>query len=182
IMGGKAIPRGGPGGPSIGITDREPRRKSDELKPDVLGERIEYNLVRLLDKTAELLRQHRREVLCLAHALETHKTLNGDDVVAVFERRRGPIIDGTIYDSDEFYQELEEYHAEAARAHREHSRVQRELPAVTREPVAAAVGNGGPVDPAVIVPPPGGPASASPAADGPPVITTAPIPVIEPPP
>ncbi|MFI6483272.1 AAA family ATPase [Nonomuraea sp. NPDC050663] len=134
--GGKAMPRQRPPGGPISITDRDPanRRAADEETPHVLGERIEWNLVRLMGMAEELLREHRRDVLCLAHALETHKTLNGDDVVAIFERRRGTLIDGSIYDSDELFAEIEEYHVEAARAHREHSPVMRELPGAVEEP------------------------------------------------
>ncbi|WP_329083715.1 MULTISPECIES: AAA family ATPase [unclassified Streptosporangium] len=139
IMGGKSMPK--PGGGGIGFTKAP--GGSQPLAPDVLGERIEFNLVGLLDRTEELLREHRRDVLCLAHALEAHKTLNGDDVVAILERRRGPLIDGSIYVSDDFYAEIEEYHLEAARAHREHSHVARTLPvppALPRlEPAAAVI-------------------------------------------
>ncbi|MFD9946220.1 AAA family ATPase [Nonomuraea sp. NPDC059023] len=105
------------------------------LMPDGLGERIEVTLARLLDKTELLLREHRREVLSVAHALETHRTLDGDDVVAIIERRAGPLADGTVYASEEFHAELEDYHREAARAHREHSRVERELPGVVADEV-----------------------------------------------
>ncbi|MFI7152500.1 AAA family ATPase [Nonomuraea sp. NPDC050022] len=149
IHGGKAMPRRG-GGP-IGITEREPSRGQAELAPDVLGERIEFNLVRLLEKTERLLEEHRRDVLCLAHALETHKTLNGDDVVAIIERETGPLIDGTIYASDELYQELEEYHRDAARAHKEHSRIERDLPGQVEEPAYQPNGQtpGWPVGPAL---------------------------------
>ncbi|MEU0571394.1 AAA family ATPase, partial [Nonomuraea sp. NPDC005983] len=146
ILGGKAMPRRAGGG-SIGITDREPSRRQPDLAPDVLGERIEFNLVRLLEKTERLLEEHRRDVLCLAHALETHKTLNGDDVVAIIERSPGPLIDGTIYASDELYEDLEDYHRDAARAHKEHSRIERELPGAAEER-------------------PAGPASVEPAALG----------------
>ncbi|MGW2153613.1 AAA family ATPase [Nonomuraea sp. NPDC001699] len=141
IHGGKSVRgRGGAGG-GIGITEREPVRAQPDLTPDVLGERIEFNLVRLLEKTERLLEEHRREVLCLAHALETHKTLNGDDVVAVIRREPGPLVNGTIYASDELYEQLEDYHHDAARAHKEHSRIDRELPGPVEEraePRAAA--------------------------------------------
>ncbi|MFG1706772.1 AAA family ATPase [Nonomuraea sp. M3C6] len=137
IMGGKAMRKRDPG--AIGITEREPARNQPDLTPDVLGERIEFNLVRLLDKTEQLLQEHRREVLCLAHALETHKTLNGDDVVGIIRREPGPLIDGTIYASDELYQELEEYHRDAARAHKEHSHIERGLPGPVEEQVEERV-------------------------------------------
>ncbi|MEU7828987.1 AAA family ATPase [Nonomuraea sp. NPDC049129] len=162
IHGGKAMPRRGGGGGPIGITEREPSRGQAELAPDVLGERIEFNLVRLLEKTERLLEEHRRDVLCLAHALETHKTLNGDDVVAIIERATGPLIDGTIYASDELYQELEEYHRDAARAHKEHSRIERDLPGQAEEPAYQPNGQtaGWPVGP-VLQPEPVGTALAA---------------------
>ncbi|MEV4899292.1 ATPase, partial [Nonomuraea sp. NPDC055795] len=105
------------------------------LVPDVLGERIEVALVRLLEKTERLLREHRREVLGVAHALETHRTLDGDDVAAIIERRAGPLVDGSVYASDELHAELEDYHREAARAHHEHGRIERELPGVAPDEV-----------------------------------------------
>lgn len=171
IMGGKAVRKRGVGG-AIGITDREPVRSQPDLTPDVLGERIEFNLVRLLEKTEELLQEHRREVLCLAHALETHKTLNGDDVVAIIRGEPGPLIDGTIYTSDELYQDLEEYHRDAARAHKEHSRIERDLPGPVEEPVELApVAFNGPGATAVQVTAPPPPALQPPAViQAPPVM------------
>jgi cell division protease FtsH len=172
IMGGKAMRKRIPGSGGIGITDREPAKRETDLAPDVLGERIEFNLVRLLEKTEQLLQEHRREVLCVAHALETHKTLNGDDVVAIIRREPGPLIDGTIYASDELYQELEEYHRDAARAHKEHSRVERELPGVVEEeeavPAMAAFAGSG--------------AGAGTGAFQAPPPVSAPVVIIEPPP
>ncbi|RCG29401.1 AAA family ATPase [Sphaerisporangium album] len=96
--------------------------------PDTLAERIEFNLARLLERTEELLRENRREILSVAHALEQHKTLNGDDVIAVIERTRGPLVDGTVYASDAFYEQLEAYHDLAAAAHHSHSPVTSPLP------------------------------------------------------
>ncbi|MEV7971095.1 AAA family ATPase [Sphaerisporangium sp. NPDC088356] len=126
IRDGKAAPRpGGTGG--IGYT-QEPGGRRDHLTPDMLAERIEYNLARILKKTEDLLKDNRREVLCVAHALEQHKTLNGDDVIAVIDGTRGPLVDGSLYTSEEFYEELEAYHEVAAAAHRTHSHVTSALP------------------------------------------------------
>ncbi|MET8144479.1 AAA family ATPase [Sphaerisporangium sp. NPDC005288] len=126
IRDGKAAPPAGGGG-GIGYT-QEPGGRRDHLTPDMLAERIEFNLARLLKKTEDLLRANRREILCVAHALEQHKTLNGDDVVAVIECTRGPLIDGADYGSDAFFEEIEAYHEVAADAHRTHSRVTTALP------------------------------------------------------
>ncbi|MGN9782623.1 AAA family ATPase [Nonomuraea sp. ZG12] len=99
-----------------------------------LEERIEAALARLLEETEGLLRASRRDVLSVAHALETYRTLDGDDVVAIIERSRGPMVDGARYASDELYRELEDYHRDAAGGHRGHSPADRALP-----PLAAAV-------------------------------------------
>ncbi|WP_067142324.1 AAA family ATPase [Microtetraspora malaysiensis] len=132
IREGRAQKAPGQGG-GIGFT-ATPRSRGNDLTPDMLPERIEFNLNQLLEKTAALLRENRREVLSVAHALEHHKTLNGDDVVAVIEGTRGPLVDGTVYGSDGFYEEIEAYHVAAAEAHRGHSAVQVDLPAPDRVP------------------------------------------------
>ncbi|GAA2673785.1 hypothetical protein GCM10010412_054470 [Nonomuraea recticatena] len=152
--------------------DPAPREAS---VPEHLSERVEFNLVRLLEQTEELLREHRREVLCLAHALETHKTLNGEDVVAVLEGRQGPLVDGAIYRSQELLEELEEYHRDAARAHREHNRVERDLPGpvtveaevVEADVVYAPAGAAPvPIQPAAVQPATQGSAQVQPTAHG----------------
>ncbi len=152
ITGGKAHRRG----------SRRSARARPGPAPDVLGERIEDHLVRLLEKTERLLEERRRDVLSLAHALEAHRTLNGDDVVAVIERAAGPLVDGAVYASDDFYRELEDYHREAVRAHREHGRIGRDLPGASAPPEEV-------IEPRTIVPP----AAAVPPDDGPGVVAVA---------
>ena len=123
---------GSPGGVSPGgnAAEAEMRR--------ALADRIEDNLTKLLERVEEILRDNRQQVLCLAHALETHKTITGDDVAAVLEHRRGPVIDGTAYGDPAFVRRLEEYHGAAALAHRDHSKVAVGLPAAV--PAADALG------------------------------------------
>jgi cell division protease FtsH len=93
-----------------------------------LADRIEDTLGTLLSRTEEIIRENRNHVLALAHALEKYKTLSGEDVVAVLEHTRGPVVDGTPYADESFLAELSEYHAAAARAHRNHSTEQLNLP------------------------------------------------------
>ena len=57
----------------------------------------------------------------MAHALETHKTVTGDDVEAIIEGRPGPLIDGRVYADPEFARVVEEYHAQAISAHQGHA-------------------------------------------------------------
>jgi cell division protease FtsH len=115
---------GSPGGGQVGLkkgsAEAEMRR--------ALADRIEDNLDRLLRQVSDILRDDREQVLCIAHALETHKTLTGDDIDAIFEHSQGPLVDGRPYGDAGFVRQLEEYHASATQAHREHSKVRMTMP------------------------------------------------------
>ena len=63
----------------------------------------------------------------MAHALEVHKTMDGEDVVAVIEGSEGPLIDGRAYCDDEFVEAMENFHSAVVDAHRAHE--SRPLPA-----------------------------------------------------
>ena len=133
----KRLEVGSPGGPKKG---KDPQT---ELR-HALADRIEDNLTTLLGRTEEILRENRGHILALAHALESHKTLSGEDVTAVLGYTRGPLVDGTPYADSEFIAELETYHQSAATAHREHSHDQLSLPvpAAAAEPMAIAAVDG----------------------------------------
>ncbi len=103
-----------------------------------LADRIEDQLADQLERAAAILRENRSHVLALAHALETNKTLTGDDVEAVLEGREGPEVDGRAYGDPAFVAELEVYHEAAVSAHQGHGRVMVALPDAA-EPSAAAV-------------------------------------------
>ncbi|MFG1922559.1 AAA family ATPase [Cryptosporangium sp. NPDC048952] len=118
----REIGTGSPGGPS----KNEDARKA-------LADRIEDNLGTMLVRTAEILEANRREVLALAHALETHKTLTGEDVVAVLEGRPGPLVDGSVYADEGFAAMLEQYHRAALDAHRSHGKLTARLPKDARD-------------------------------------------------
>jgi ATP-dependent Zn protease len=131
----KRLEVGSPGGGRGG-----PLKKGDNPEVQVrraLADRIEDKLTTLLSRVEEILKEDRNQVLALAHALETHKTLSGEDVVAVMEHTQGPLVDGRPYADESFLVSLSDYHTAAARAHREHSRVQLSMPAP--EPQTAAV-------------------------------------------
>jgi ATP-dependent Zn protease len=123
----KRLVVGSPGG-GQGGRKKKGQDPEAELRR-ALADRIEDNLTGLLTRVERLLTENRGQVLCLAHALETHKTLTGDDVLAVIEHRQGPLIDGRPYGDATFVQQLEEYHVGAAVAHRTHSKVPLSLPA-----------------------------------------------------
>jgi cell division protease FtsH len=115
---------GSPGGGRPGANSENP----SVWARNALADRIEDNLSTLLTQAEGILRDNERHVLALAHALETHKTLSGEDVTAVFECGRGPLVDGTPYAGDELIARLREYHLAAKRAHREHDQPQLPMP------------------------------------------------------
>ncbi|MEA3077115.1 MAG: cell division protease FtsH [Actinomycetota bacterium] len=112
----------GGGGP-----DRE-KGKSAANVEIALGNRIEQKLAELYQQAQKLLEANRFEVLAVAHALETHKTLSGDDVKAVIEGTEGPLVDGRAYRERGFVEVAEEYHRRALEAHQTHDRVGAPLP------------------------------------------------------
>jgi hypothetical protein len=115
---------GSPGGGRPGANSENPSMRAR----NALADRIEDNLSTLLTQVEGILRDNERHVLALAHALETHKTLSGEDVTAVFEGGRGPLVDGTPYADDEFVALLREYHLAAKQAHRDHNQPQLPMP------------------------------------------------------
>jgi ATP-dependent Zn protease len=92
------------------------------------GRRIEAKLGELYDRTWAILEENRPEVLSVAHALETHKTITGDDVAAIIEGHRGSLVDGRPYHDPMFLDRLEAYHASVLAAHREHAEVEGAIP------------------------------------------------------
>jgi ATP-dependent Zn protease len=126
-------PGGGRGGPQKGDSTEKALRAA-------LADRIEDQLAALLDRAEDILRQNRTAVLAIAHALETHKTLTGEDVEAVIEGREGLTVDGRVYRDQAFVHQLEEYHAAAAGAHRSHTSVKLALPAGGHRVLPAAEG------------------------------------------
>lgn len=121
-------PGGGRGGPEKGD-------HTEKILRGALADRIEDQLGDLLAQAESILRDNRAAVLSIAHALETHKTLSGDDIQAVLEHRAGVSVDGSVYADGVFLSQLEEYHSAAAGAHRGHTSIQLALPAGGRHPV-----------------------------------------------
>jgi cell division protease FtsH len=83
----------------------------------VLGRRAEAHLAELAERTETLLAQNRPSVLAVGHALETYRTISGQDVVAIINGEQGPVVDGRPYRMPQFAGELERYHARAVTAH-----------------------------------------------------------------
>jgi cell division protease FtsH len=93
-----------------------------------LGKNVETKLRAVYDQAHDLLEANRQHVLNVAHALETEKTVSGDDIVAIIEGTPGPLIDGRPYHEPAFLAAVESYHATAVQAHQEHDKMAVGLP------------------------------------------------------
>jgi cell division protease FtsH len=125
-----------------GKPGKEKPGQNKDLLESNLGERIESKLEELFARTKDLVQTERRAVLAVAHALETNKTVTGDDVEAIIEGRPGPLIDGRIYHSDDFSAKAEEYHRHVVEAHRMHSTPSLPLPELDSGGVLADAASG----------------------------------------
>lgn len=118
---------GGGGYPTAaGKDDSEARHRAG------MANRIEVRLANILDEATRILTENRLMVLAIAHALETHKTISGDDVAAIFEARQGPKVNGRDYHHPSFLEVADRYHNEALVAHRMTGRVEVPLPVLAR--------------------------------------------------
>lgn len=103
------------------------------------GKSVEAKLRELYDRTMALLEEHRDDVLTVAHALETYKTITGDDVEAIIQGREGPNIDGRRYHDARFLEELEAYHLACTAAHLQHGGVEGTIPVPVPPPPLGAL-------------------------------------------
>ena len=81
----------------------------DMIRGDA-GKKVEERLHQLLDRSGDLLETNKAEVFAVAHALESHKTLSGEDVEAVIEGKNGRGIDGRPYKAQAFMEVYGAYH------------------------------------------------------------------------
>jgi cell division protease FtsH len=101
---------------------------SRTLFDGVFGQQVEAKLRELYDRVWRLLEDNRSEVLAVSHALETHRTVTGDDIAAVIQGTVGPTVDGRTYQDPGFRRMLENYHQAALRAHKQHGDLDTVIP------------------------------------------------------
>jgi ATP-dependent Zn protease len=99
---------------------------------------VDAYLHKLLEQARELIVTEERYVMAVAHALEQHKTITGEDVVAIFTGGQGPMVNGAWYQSDGFVAAYRAYHEAALQAHHTTTRLTMPLPEAP-EPVMVPV-------------------------------------------
>ena len=110
--------------PSVIVEDGVDR----QFLETAFGRDIDAKLKELLARVHDLLEENRVHVLAVAHALETYKTITGDEIIAIIEGRVGLQLDGRSYHEPDAAQRLEEYHAAVVQAMRGTTRVEVALP------------------------------------------------------
>jgi cell division protease FtsH len=80
-------------------------------------DQIESKLQDLYERTVKLIEENELKVMGIAHALEQHHTINGEDITAIFDGSKGPLVDGAWYQTEEFEFLYRRYHAAAVEAH-----------------------------------------------------------------
>ncbi len=94
----------------------------------VFNEAVETRLQELYCRAQQLISDNELMVMAVAHALELHHTISGEDVDAIFEGVKGPLADGAWYHTDEFRISYRRYHEKALEAHREQGTLDLPLP------------------------------------------------------
>jgi ATP-dependent Zn protease len=117
-----------------GVSSRPEDGTDRNLFETSFGHQIEERLQDLLAETEDLLRENRRFVLAIAHALETHRTVTGDDIDAIFRGTPGPTLDGWVYHTDDFLLSYEAYHLSTIEAHQAQAKPSRALPVMASRP------------------------------------------------
>jgi cell division protease FtsH len=100
-----------------GVTEVSEDGTDRQLFETDFGKQVEAKLQELLARVGKLLADNRWFVLAIAHALETHLTITGEDIDAIYRGTPGPTLHGWTYHTDDFRLSYEAYHLSALAAH-----------------------------------------------------------------
>jgi ATP-dependent Zn protease len=117
-----------------GVDSRTEDGTDRNLFETSFGRQVEARLQDLLAETTELMEENRQFVLAIAHALETYKTITGDDIDAIFRGTPGPTLDGWVYHTDDFLLSYEAYHLSTIEAHKQQAKPEHSLPVISAGP------------------------------------------------
>ena len=104
-------------------------------------QRVERRLAALYAQALTLVEENELFVLAIAHALEEHKTISGEDIEAIFAGTKGPAVDGAWYHTPEFRFVYDRYHDAALDAHESQAKLEMQLPKPGSLVVVGADGN-----------------------------------------
>ena len=90
--------------------------------------RVEARLQELYARAQKLIEENETFVMAIAHALERHHTITGEDIDAIAKGTKGPIVDGAWYQTPEFGFAYRRFHERAVQAHLDQSKLDVPLP------------------------------------------------------
>ncbi len=105
--------------------------------------RVEAKLQELYQRTYELIDANRWFLAAIAHALQQHHTISGEDIDAIYKGHVGPTLDGSVYRSDGFLEQYGAYLASAKEAHEAQGQIRMLMPTFGVGPVLSGVTPGG---------------------------------------
>ncbi len=94
----------------------------------LFGDKVEEKMQELFARACRLIVENERWVMAVGHALEGYKTISGEDIDAIFDGTKGPLVDGAWYHSDDFLTRYRAYHEAARFAHQNQTRLEVLLP------------------------------------------------------
>jgi cell division protease FtsH len=109
------------------ITSFSEFQAGDVSKGD-FDRRVEERLQHLYGIAMNLVVENELYVMAIAHALEEHHTITGEDIEAIFAGTKGPLVDGTWYHTPEFRYVYERFHNAAVDAHEGQTKLEVPLP------------------------------------------------------
>lgn len=124
--------------PSItGYTGRPEDGTDRAIFDTPFGGLVEARLKELFDATWKMIEKNRWFLLAVAHALETHKTITGEDIDAIYRGTKGTDVDGWIYHTDHFLLSYEAYHLSLLDAHKQQLRTTANVPVLRGDMVGS---------------------------------------------
>lgn len=109
-------------------------------------QRVEAKLQELYQRTFELIDANRWFLAAIAHALQQHHTITGEDIDAIYKGHVGPTLDGSVYRSEGFLEQYGAYLASAQEAHEAQGQIRVlmpkfEMPSTMAGPAAGGSGS-----------------------------------------
>ncbi len=120
--------------------------------------KVEAKLQELYDRSYQLMYDNRWFLCAIAHALQAHRTISGEDIDAIYKGTQGPTLDGAAYRESAFLEQYGAYLTAAQEAHRTQGKLTVPLPRFAALPVPAYAHSYGPTPAAG--PPANGPVAA----------------------
>lgn len=108
-----------------------------DAQREAFDREVEAKLQELYTRAHQLMFDNRWFLAAIAHALQQHKTITGEDIDAIYRGMQGPTLDGAVYRTDGFLEQYGAYLTAAQQAHRAESPIGAMMPRYEPHPGGA---------------------------------------------